>query len=62
MVNNKSDWQETSINKFKNLTAKEVLEWMEEASQFMQKLYNPNDFERIKKSNEGDVDNVRRTK
>ncbi len=62
MVNSKFNWQGTSVDKFKNLTVKEVLQWMEGASRFMQKHYTSSDLDKIRKTKERQWCNVRRIK
>lgn len=42
MKNNKKwNWEESSYEKFKNLSAQDVLEWMEEANRFFRKFLKP---------------------
>jgi hypothetical protein len=37
----KEGWEESSFEKYKNLSARDVLEWMEEASRFLRALPKP---------------------
>lgn len=38
MANNSGNWEASTSNKFEGLSARDVLEWMEIAGQFMKKF------------------------
>ncbi|MDI6731819.1 MAG: hypothetical protein QME05_04495 [Candidatus Margulisbacteria bacterium] len=42
-------WEGTSSQKFNTLTARQVLEWMEEAGKFIKQIYRDKDIENIQK-------------
>lgn len=58
----KHNWEESSSERFKDISAREVLEWLEEASQFMRRFYKPGEMIKIHEKKEGNEINVRRTK
>ena len=56
MNNNKKwNWEESSYEKFKNLSAQDVLEWMEEASQFTRQYLAAKDIDRLRKEKESNL-------
>jgi len=58
----KPNWQESSSEKFKHLSAREVLEWMEETSLFLSHFYKPGQIRKMHEKKEQEKFNVRRTK
>lgn len=61
MTSNKPNWEESSSDKFKHLSAREVLEWMEETSQFLSHFYKPGEIRMMHEKKEQEKSNVRRT-
>ena len=57
----KWNWQESNYEKFKDITARVVLEWMEEASRFLGEFWTKEDVERFRKIKEERLNNARRT-
>ncbi|MBI5400170.1 hypothetical protein HZB07_06160 [Candidatus Saganbacteria bacterium] len=62
MNNNKPDWEESSYDKFRDLSIKQVLEWMEDTSQFLKHFYTSADIKKMREIKELEKFNVRRTK
>ncbi|MBI5701670.1 hypothetical protein HZC34_07535 [Candidatus Saganbacteria bacterium] len=58
----KYDWQGSNSERFKKLSALDVLEWMEKTSQFYRKVMSKDDLVKIRELKEKNLQNVRRTK
>lgn len=55
------NWESSSYDKFKNLTVREVFEWMAEASRFFASFYTPRDIERLREMKLKGKTSARRT-
>lgn len=55
------NWESSSYDKFKDITIREVFEWMAETSRFFASLYTPQDIEHLREMKLRGRTNVRRT-